>query len=227
MASSLPPNGLSSANAIRAHGQANDIVQKDASRGNVAVHSFDPDASPAEKAAIAGKARQQVTSTLPAKPTEGGRGQPFLYVLPASCRIGSLPLQELAVDTGGDGPIPTITIEDVDKEGSKEGSEEGPKEAPPVPGQLPASKAPVIPDWYKVGWRAFTDLDKPLEEDDQRQLRLMNTWISEQYYGQWYYNAAVIIFVCRPPLYPTTACYCSHPSHFADNKTRLYLRHTL
>ena len=25
----------------------------------------------------------------------------------------------------------------------------------------------------------------------------MNTWISEQYYGQWYYNAAVIIFVCH------------------------------
>jgi hypothetical protein len=222
MASSLPPNGLSSTNAIRAHGQANDIVQNDASRGNVAVHSFDPDASPAEKAAAAGKAGKQLTSTLPAKPVEGGRGQPFLYVLPASCRVGSLPLQGLAVDTGSDGPIPTITIEDVDKE--------GPKDTPSVPvqpGQLPASKAPVIPDWYKVGWRAFTDLDKPLEEEDQKQLRLMNTWISEQYYGQWYYNAAVIIFVCHPLLYLTAVCYCSHPSPFADDKTRPYLRHTL
>jgi len=204
MASSLPPSGLSSANAISAQGQANDIVQNDASRGNVAVHSFDPDASPAEKAAAAGKAGRQLTSTLPAKPTEGGRGQHFLYVLPASCRVGSLPFQELSVDTGSDGPIPTITIEDADKE--------GPKDAPPVPGQLPASKAPVIPDWYKVGWRAFTDLDKPSEEDDQRQLRLMNTWISEQYYGQWYYNAAVIIFVCRPLLYLTAAWYCSFSS---------------
>ena len=93
MASSLPPNGLSSTNAIRAQGQANDIVQNDASRGNVAVHSFDPDASPAEKAAAAGKARNQLTSTLPAKPkpAESGRGQHFLYVLPASCRVGSLP----------------------------------------------------------------------------------------------------------------------------------------
>jgi hypothetical protein len=224
MASSLPPNGLSPANAIHAHGQANDIVQNDASRGNVAVHSFDPDASPAEKAAVAGKARTQLTSSLPAKPTEGGLGQQFLYVLPASCRVGSFPLQELAVDTGSDGPIPTITIEDVDK-GDKEGDKEGPKDARPIPGQLPASKAPAIPDWYKVGWRAFTDLDKPPEEDDQRQLRLMNTWISEQYYGQWYYNAAVIVFVCHPLLY--LACYCYHPSPFADNKTRPYLRHTL
>ena len=80
MASSLPPNGLSSTNAIRAHSQANDIVQNDASRGNVAVHSFDPDASPAEKAAAAGKAGKQLTSTLPAKPTEGGRGKPLRFM---------------------------------------------------------------------------------------------------------------------------------------------------
>jgi hypothetical protein len=41
-----------------------------------------------------------------------------------------LPFQELAVDTGSDGPIPTITIEDVDKG--------EPKDTSPVPGQLPA-----------------------------------------------------------------------------------------
>ncbi len=105
---------------------------------------------------------------------------------------------ELAVDPGSGGSIPTITIEDVDKE--------GPRDAPLVPGQQPAAKVPTIPDWYKVGWRAFTDLDQPPEVDDQRQLRLMNAWISEQYYGQWYYNAGVIIFVCHPLLYPTAAC---------------------
>jgi hypothetical protein len=138
-------------------------------------------------------------------------------VLPASCRVTSLPLQELAVDTGSDG-VPTIIIEDVDKE--------GPKDAPPVPGQLPAAKAPVIPDWYKVGWRAFTDLDKPPEDNDQRQLRLMNTWISEQYYGEWYYNAAVIIFVCHLSYTPCSMLF-SHRSLFSDNTTRLYLRHTL
>lgn len=98
-------------------------------------------------------------------------------------------LVELAVDSGGASLVPTITIEDVDKE--------APKDAPQIPGQLPASKAPPIPDWYRVGWRAFTDIDKPLEDDDQRQLRFMNTWISEQYYGQWYHNASIIIFVCH------------------------------
>lgn len=90
MASSLPPNGLSSANSSRAHGQANDILQKDAARGNISVHSFNPDASPAEKAAAAGQARSQLTSAIPGQPSDGGRGRPLLYGLAASCRSGSL-----------------------------------------------------------------------------------------------------------------------------------------
>lgn len=167
MASSLPPNGLSS--TIRSHAQANDILQKDAARGNVVVHSFNPDASPAEKAASAGKARTQLNSTTAAFPENlngGGR--------------------EVVVDTGNGSPIPTITIQDVDKE--------QPKDIPrQLPGFLPTSEAAGIPDWYKVGWRAFTDLDKSPEDEDQKQLRVMNSWISQQYYGEWYYNAAVII----------------------------------
>jgi hypothetical protein len=107
-------------------------------------------------------------------------------------------LIEVPVDTGCDGPIPTITIEDVDKKPDMDVTQ--------TPGALPASKAAPIPDWYKVGWRAFTNVDKPAEEEDQRQLRLMNAWISEQYYGQWYYNAAVIIFVCHVTTFPLAAC---------------------
>lgn len=48
---------------------------------------------------------------------------------------------------------------------------------------------------YKVGWRAFTDLDKAPEDEDAKDRRLYNSWISEQYYGQWYHNAAVIVVV--------------------------------
>ena len=119
-------------------------------------------------------------------------------------------LAEVPVDIGGDGPIPTITIEDVDKKQAKD--------VPQVPGQLPAANPTPIPEWYKVGWRAFTDLDKPSENEDQRQLRLMNAWISEQYYGQWYYNAAIIVFVCHP--IASTALHapysCSNPPFFDD-----------
>ena len=127
-------------------------------------------------------------------------------------------LVEVAVDPGSHGLIPTITIEDVDEKPAKD--------APQIPGSLPASepKAPFIPDWYKVGWRAFTDLDKAPEDEDQKQLRLMNAWISEQYYGQWYYNAAVIIFVSHFYCIPFAAHSCSNPSPLPDNQTRPYSR---
>jgi hypothetical protein len=69
MASSLPPNGLPPANAIRPpHAQATDILQKDAAKAKVPVHSFHPDASPAEKAAVAGQAATQLSGT----PTASG-----------------------------------------------------------------------------------------------------------------------------------------------------------
>jgi hypothetical protein len=42
--------------------QLNGLVQADAEKNRVAVHSFDPNASPAEKAAAAGKGRDAVKS---------------------------------------------------------------------------------------------------------------------------------------------------------------------
>jgi hypothetical protein len=127
-------------------------------------------------------------------------------------------LVEVPIDTGSDGMIPTITIEDVDEKPDKDVAQ--------TPGTLPAAKASSIPDWYKVGWPAFTSIDKPSEEEDQKQLRLMNAWISEQYYGQWYYNAAIIIFVCHSTAYPLAACSCSDSSLLIGSKTRPYSRRT-
>ena len=37
-----------------------DQLKQDASKGRVAVHTFDPDASPAQKAAAAGKGKEQL-----------------------------------------------------------------------------------------------------------------------------------------------------------------------
>ncbi|KAI0274871.1 tricalbin [Gloeopeniophorella convolvens] len=168
MASSLPPNGASPA---RAHAQANDILTQDAAKTNTTVHSFNPDASPEEKGAMAGKARTQLKSKTAASPDKAD--------------------DEVAIDSSSAGVVPTIRIEDVDKATEQEAKEEA---APPLPGDLPAAKAAAIPDWYKVGWRAFTDLEQPVEDEDKQQRRLMNVWISEQYYGEWYHSAAVIIF---------------------------------
>ena len=65
MASSLPP--AASASLADAH----DMLSKDAARGNATVHTFDPDASPEEKAAAAGKARSQLKSVKDANKDAG------------------------------------------------------------------------------------------------------------------------------------------------------------
>jgi hypothetical protein len=73
MATTKPINGatpqLSGQEAVA------DLVKKDEAKG-VAVHTFDPNASPAEKAASAGKARDQLKSVKDKGPADGGaRGE--------------------------------------------------------------------------------------------------------------------------------------------------------
>ena len=66
-----PEDGVS----MEAQSQVNGIVQQDAAKGRVAVHTFDPDASPQEKAAAAGKARDQVKSNRAKEEDAGGKGE--------------------------------------------------------------------------------------------------------------------------------------------------------
>ena len=66
-----------------------------------------------------------------------------------------------------------------------------------TPGDLPAKKAPVIPDWYKIGWRQVSGIDEPLAEGEEHDRGILFQFINEQYYGEWYHNAAVIIVVRR------------------------------
>lgn len=64
MATNGPSNGQA---------EVNNIMKQDADKGRVAVHSFDPAASPAEKGAAAGKARDQLKSAKTQEST-GGQG---------------------------------------------------------------------------------------------------------------------------------------------------------
>lgn len=64
-----------------------------------------------------------------------------------------------------------------------------------TPGDLPAVKAPVIPDWYKIGWRAVSGIDEPLPEGVEKDKGILFQHINEQYYGDWYHNAAIIVVV--------------------------------
>ncbi|KAF7975752.1 hypothetical protein HWV62_8539 [Athelia sp. TMB] len=152
------------------------LLKKDAAKG-AAVHSFDPNASPAEKAAVAGKARDQLTSVQ--KNADGGaRG--------------------VALDTGHTDIVPTITVSDADA-ASKSEYTKSPESDEPIPitapGALPDGINPAIPDWYKVGWRQVGGIDKgPLPEGELKDLSVLDMFLKEQYYGDWYYNAGVIVF---------------------------------
>ncbi|EPQ61056.1 tricalbin [Gloeophyllum trabeum ATCC 11539] len=155
-----------------AQAEVNDMVEKDAEKGRVAVHSFDPEAPPEEKAAAAGKARDQLKSVSQKDTGAGGR--------------------ELAIDTGASNVVPTITIEDADTEVPDEDQNQP---QPELPGALPDGVAPAIPDWYKVGWRAVGGIDEPeLTEGEEKDKNVLELFISEQFYGDWYHNAAIIIF---------------------------------
>lgn len=61
-----------------AQAQLNGLLQADAAKGRVAVHTFDPNASPQEKAAAAGQGRDQLKPITAEKDT-GGTGASCLY----------------------------------------------------------------------------------------------------------------------------------------------------
>jgi hypothetical protein len=105
--------------------------------------------------------------------------------------------------------VPTVTIEDVDAklEQQKENIEPLKTDkddaqrvhaisdgAEGVPGQLPAAAAPTIPDWYKIGWRAVGGQDAPEGKDPDK--HVLAAFVADQYFGDWYHNAAIIVVVC-------------------------------
>lgn len=109
--------------------------------------------------------------------------------------------------------VPTITVHDVDSKldiappttPSKPVQDVG-NGAPVVPGELPAHPAHAIPSWYKAGWRQISGIDNaPLQNGEERDKGVLDMFLSEQFYGSWYHNAAIIVFVrsrvpfCLPP----------------------------
>ena len=55
--------------------QLNGLLAKDADKQRVAVHTFDPDATPEQKAAAAGKGRDQLKSVVDKGDAPGGKGE--------------------------------------------------------------------------------------------------------------------------------------------------------
>ncbi|KAI5124397.1 hypothetical protein M0805_008282 [Coniferiporia weirii] len=162
----------------QAQAQLNGLVAHDQQKQRVAVHTFDPDATPEQKAAKAGKGRGDI----------GGDG------------VDHAGGKEVAVTTGQPPAIlPTITISDADTDHEQQQNAAPPESLPPtgskLPGALPDGAAPEIPDWFKIGWRAVGGIDNtPHLEGEEKDKALLDMFLGEQYYGAWYHNAAVMFF---------------------------------
>ncbi|CAE6474512.1 unnamed protein product, partial [Rhizoctonia solani] len=168
---------------VQAQAEINGINREDASKGAV-PHTFDPNMSPAEKAAAAGKGRDELKGLGAQEKKEEAR--------------------ELPVDTGnGRNPAPTITIEDVDRVTKEVLEESNTQNGQPMPGMIPEGPAPPIPDWYKVGWRAQAGIDDPDPSPEEKDKGILEQWLAEMYYGDWYHNAAVIFFAVAMSHYMT------------------------
>lgn len=119
-----------------------------------------------------------------------------------SQELTNTPLRsEVSVGAGnGHNVLPTISIDDVDKPAEEEVEHSAP--VPPTPGDYPSRPAPAIPDWYKIGWRAAANIDAPPEEGEEKDKSILGLFLSDQFYGAWYHNAALIVFVCLTLVLP-------------------------
>lgn len=103
----------------------------------------------------------------------------------------SPPFPELAVDSGNSDAIPTITVQDAEDHADDVAATVQPAKPP---GSIDVGPY-VIPDWYKVGWRATGGLDSPQLQGDAKDSAILSAFLKEQYYGDWYHNAGLVFFV--------------------------------
>ncbi|KAF7306591.1 hypothetical protein MIND_00450400 [Mycena indigotica] len=142
----------------------------DDANSRVAVHTFDPEASPTEKAAAAAKNRDQLASVK----KDSGPGA-----------------RELTVETGKPTAIPTIKVEDMESTEFQQVQDNTPQ----PPGAIASPVAAAIPDWYTVGWRQAAGIDEnTLTEGEERDKGVLDMFLGEQFYGAWYHNAGIIVF---------------------------------
>ncbi|BGP49470.1 Tricalbin-2 [Rhodotorula kratochvilovae] len=175
------------------------------------VHSFDPNASPAEKAAQARKAASSVTP-LDMSAAPSIRGAELANFQKAG---GS----SVSSDIGTQGRVVPVTtgLKDVQKanddEKKKDVKLDGAERAAQIekdegradddgtknpPGAMPAKEAEKgqpreIPSWFAIGW---TGQDKTLflSPEEARERSILADFVSDAYYGQWYHNAGIIVF---------------------------------
>ncbi|KAH6917432.1 transmembrane protein [Coprinopsis sp. MPI-PUGE-AT-0042] len=163
------------------NGAPADSVLKHEEQKGAIVHTFDPQDSPAQKAAAAAAGSEQLKNEKPSNEravsvSNGTNGQRVIPTIQIQDHDGDAKV--IARDT-------EQVAEDVQLEAA---GEQG------VPGAIPSSAVGAIPDWYIVGWRQAAGLDKaPVLEGEEKDKGILEQYLSEQFYGSWYHNAAVIV----------------------------------
>ncbi|EPQ28071.1 uncharacterized protein PFL1_04398 [Pseudozyma flocculosa PF-1] len=148
-------------------------LQQNAAKG-ARVMEFAEDATPEQKAAEAAKA---INKVRPAK----GLG-----------RHDDDAGHAMASDIGGKKVKVTTNLDDdVERLNRQEHD---------APGAMPVGQATsTLPDWYQVGWTGVSrhlrglEPNKVVSEDEEARLDLISTFLSDAYYGYFWWNAAVIV----------------------------------
>ncbi|KDE05686.1 hypothetical protein MVLG_03920 [Microbotryum lychnidis-dioicae p1A1 Lamole] len=159
---------------------------KDEAMG-AAVHSFDPDACPEEKA-------QQAMKGAPSTAPVDMSGVPSLRgkELKDFKEIGGA---EMVTDLGTKPVEPTTNLKEIEALATEK---EAPKDKLVPPGAMPQGKTgealPEIPDWFSIGWNDGPDKSLYLAPEDARAQSILSDFISDAYFGQWWVNAGIIIF---------------------------------
>ena len=85
MATTVPPSAAGA--ATNAQQQVNGLVQQDREKNRVAVHTFDPNSTPEQKAAAAGKGSDQLKSAKKSEQVASGKGKRECYLLCYACSM--------------------------------------------------------------------------------------------------------------------------------------------
>ncbi|KAF8971456.1 C2 domain-containing protein [Flammula alnicola] len=176
------PGGLPAPNG---NGVDRETLKKqgaEAEKKGVPTHTLAPDATPQEKAAQVRKGRDQLASVAPQPQRDREIKIGDSTTTPA--------IPTIVIEDHGDDAKPTVIAKD-----TKQVAQEVQEEAALLPGALPTKAAHAIPDWYRVGWRQVSGIDKPpLPEGEERDKGVLDMFVYEQFYGTWYHNAGIIIF---------------------------------
>ncbi|GAA5948387.1 hypothetical protein JCM10213_004407 [Rhodosporidiobolus nylandii] len=181
------------------------------------VHTFSATDSPAEKAAAARKTASSQLAAVDMSAAPALRGAEL-----ASFQEKGAAAVPSDVGTGSGSRTATTTslreVEAVSKDVKKEEQEGRGDETPEErarrlrreegrvdeegnevpPGGMPAKEAEPgkvreIPSWFAIGWTG-QDRTLFLSPEEAKERSILEDFVSEAYYGQWYHNAALILF---------------------------------